>query len=164
MPAGTRAVDAFKAYTSGSRHRQATFIVVSERAERKEIAGRRPINDPRPIREADVWANMARNLARQPEKLSALAFPSRTDNDVYAPCWKAQCLEVFPRPFFRNLTFIGRSTEHRERHFGRLKRDCNFLHIAHGIAGKEALAYYHSAPIGLNVHAEPGLSCEPRVE
>ena len=58
MPAGTRAVDAFKAYTSGSGHRQATFIVVSERA------GRRPINDPRPIRAADVWANMARNLAR----------------------------------------------------------------------------------------------------
>ena len=158
MPADTRAVDAFKAYASGSRHRQATFIVVSERAERKEIAGRRPINDPRPIREADVWANMARNLARQPEKLSALAFPSRTDNDVYAPCWKAQCLEVFPRPFFRDLTFIGRSTEHRERHFGPLKRDCNFLHIAHGVVGQEALAYYHSAPIGLNIHAEPGLS------
>jgi hypothetical protein len=38
MPAGTRAVDAFKAYTSGSRHRQATFIVLSERAEREEIA------------------------------------------------------------------------------------------------------------------------------
>ena len=34
MRAGTRAVDPFKAYTSGSRHRQATFIVVSERKER----------------------------------------------------------------------------------------------------------------------------------
>jgi hypothetical protein len=66
MPADTRAVDAFKADTSGCRHQQATFIVVSETAEQKEIAGRMPINDPRPIREADVWANIARNLARQP--------------------------------------------------------------------------------------------------
>jgi Glycosyl transferases group 1 len=64
----------------------------------------------------------------------------------------------------RDLTFIGRSTEHRERHFGALKRDCNFLHIAHGIVGQEALGYYHSAPIGLNVHAEPELSWEPRVQ
>jgi hypothetical protein len=64
----------------------------------------------------------------------------------------------------RDLTFIGRSTEHRERHFGPLKRDCNFLHIAHGIVGQEALAYYHSAPIGLNIHAEPELSWEPRVQ
>jgi Glycosyl transferases group 1 len=64
----------------------------------------------------------------------------------------------------RDLTFIGRSTEHRERHFGALKRDCNFLHIAHGIVGQEALAYYHSAPIGLNIHAEPELSWEPRVQ
>src|SRR4029077_17499287 len=77
---------------------------------------------------------------------------------------RRQCLEVFPRPFFRDLTFIGRSTEHRERHFGPLKRDCNFLHIAPGVVGQEALAYYHSAPIGLNIHAEPELSWEPRVE
>ena len=57
MPAGTRAVDVFKAYTSGSRHRQATFIVVSERA------GRRPIKDPRPIRAAESGP-YGRNLAR----------------------------------------------------------------------------------------------------
>jgi hypothetical protein len=55
----------------------------------------------------------------------------------------------------RDLTFIGRSTDHRERHFGPLKRDCNFLHIAHGVVGQEALAYYHSAPIGLNIQPSP---------
>jgi len=64
----------------------------------------------------------------------------------------------------RDLTFIGRSTEHRERHFGALKRDCNFLHIAHGVVGHEALAFYHSARIGLNIHAEAELSWEPRVQ
>ena len=74
MPAGTRAVNAYKAYTQASRHRQATYLVVSDGAERQEIAGRRPLGDLRPIREADVWANMARNLARAPEKASALAF------------------------------------------------------------------------------------------
>jgi len=74
MPAGTQAVNAYKAYTSGSRHRRATFLVTAEGAERREIAGRRPLGDTRPIREADVWLNMGRNLSRQPEQESALAF------------------------------------------------------------------------------------------
>jgi len=47
---------------------------------------------------------------------------------------------------------------------GLLKRDCNFLHIAHGVVRQEALAYYHSAPIGLNIHADSELSWEPRVQ
>ena len=77
MPAGTQAVNAYKAYTAASRHRRATYLVVGEGAERREIAGRRPLGDLRPIREADVWANMARNLSRQPEQDSALAFLER---------------------------------------------------------------------------------------
>ena len=77
MPGGTRAVNAYKAYTQASRHRQATYLVTSDGAERQEIFGRRPLGDPRVIREADVWANMARNLARAPEKESALAFLER---------------------------------------------------------------------------------------
>jgi hypothetical protein len=74
MPAGTQAVNAYKAYTQASRHRETSWLVTSDGAERREIAGRRPLGDPRPIREADVWANMARNLARAPEKASALDF------------------------------------------------------------------------------------------
>ncbi len=77
MPAGTRAVNAYKAYTAASRHRRATYLVVAEGAERREISGRRPLGDPRPIREADVWANIGRNLSRQPEQDSALAFLER---------------------------------------------------------------------------------------
>lgn len=77
MPAGTRAVNGFKGYVAESRHRQATWLVVSDGAERQEVAGRRPLGDQRPVREADVWANMARNLSRQPEKASALAFLDR---------------------------------------------------------------------------------------
>ena len=74
MPAGTQTVNAYKAYTSGSRHRRATYLVTAEGAERREVAGRRPLGDTRPIREADVWLNMGRNLSRQPEQQSALAF------------------------------------------------------------------------------------------
>jgi hypothetical protein len=78
MPAGTAAVNAYKAYTSGSRHRRSTFLVTAEGAERREIAGRRPLGDTRPIREADVWLNMGRNLSRQPEQETALSFLHRT--------------------------------------------------------------------------------------
>jgi hypothetical protein len=74
MPSGTQAVNAYKAYTQASRHREKSWLVTSDGAERREIASRRPLGDPRPIREADVWVNMARNLARAPEKASALDF------------------------------------------------------------------------------------------
>lgn len=77
LPAGTSAVNAFKAYTASSRHRRATYIIISDGAERREITTRRPLGDTRPIREVDVWANVARNLSRQPEQESALAFMER---------------------------------------------------------------------------------------
>lgn len=74
MPAGTAAVDAYKAYTASSRHRRTTFMMFSDGAERREVANRRPLGDTRRITEADVWANIARNLSRQPRQESALAF------------------------------------------------------------------------------------------
>ena len=74
MPAGTRTVNGFKGYVAESRHRQTTWLIVSDGAERQEVAGRRPLGDGRPLWEQDVWANMVRNLSRQPEKASALAF------------------------------------------------------------------------------------------
>jgi hypothetical protein len=77
MPAGTKPVNAFKGYVAESRHRRATWLIVSDGAERQEVTGRRPLGDPRPVREVDVWANAARNLSRQPEKASALAFLER---------------------------------------------------------------------------------------
>lgn len=77
MPGGSQAVSGFKAYTAASRHRVASYLVTADGAERREIAARRPLGDPRPIREADVWANMARNLARQPEMPAALDLLER---------------------------------------------------------------------------------------
>ena len=65
MPSGTRLVTAFGAYTSGSRHREQSFIVTSEAAERSEIVDRRPLGDRRPVTRSDILDNMARNLSRQ---------------------------------------------------------------------------------------------------
>lgn len=63
-----------------------------------------------------------------------------------------------------DLAFVGRSTNHRERHFVDLKRDFRFLHVSHGIFARDALPYYHASRIGLNIHAEPELRWEPRVQ
>ncbi len=79
LPGGSRQVNAFGAYTSGSRHRETSFIVTSDGAERAEIAGRRPLGDKRTIREGDVLANITRNFARQPVKETALALLERAE-------------------------------------------------------------------------------------
>jgi hypothetical protein len=52
-------------------------MLISEGAERAEVSARRPVNDPRPIRADDAWANAARNLGRQPTKTTALDFLDR---------------------------------------------------------------------------------------
>lgn len=80
MPSGSRLVSAFGAYTSGSRHREQSFIVTSEGAERAEIAGRRPLGDRREVTRSDVVENVIRNLSRQPEKESAVGMVERAAN------------------------------------------------------------------------------------
>jgi len=77
MPSGTRLVTAFGAYTSGSRHREQSYIVTSEGAERAEIIGRRPLGDRREITRYDILQNLTQNLARQPEKESSLHMIER---------------------------------------------------------------------------------------
>jgi len=77
MPAGSALVSAFGAYTSGSRHREKSFIVTSEGAERAEVAGRRPLGDARKIEQADLIANIVRNLSRQPVKEASLDLLER---------------------------------------------------------------------------------------
>ncbi|MBV8915067.1 MAG: relaxase domain-containing protein, partial [Acetobacteraceae bacterium] len=80
MPSGSGGVNGYQGYTASSRHRDETLLVVGDAAERREIAARRPRGDFRPIGEGDVWANVARNLARKPERSSALAFLERAVN------------------------------------------------------------------------------------
>lgn len=77
MPGGSKAVNANKGYVAESRHRRTTWLVTSDGAERQEVTRRRPLGDQRPVGEKDVWDNVARNLARETEKGSALAFLER---------------------------------------------------------------------------------------
>ncbi len=68
LPSGSQAVEGFKAYVAQSRAREATWLVVADGPERAEIMGRRALGNVAPITPDDVWANVARNLSRQPEK------------------------------------------------------------------------------------------------
>jgi hypothetical protein len=90
VPAGSRQVNAFGAYTSGSRHREQSFIVTSDGAERQEVASRRPLGDKRQVRESDVIENVARNFARQPVKEGSLAMIERASNLRTATIQKMQ--------------------------------------------------------------------------
>lgn len=63
-----------------------------------------------------------------------------------------------------DLFFIGRSTPHREAHFGYLKHHYQFLHICHGIFGPQLVNYLCAAKICLNIHAENEVSWEPRMQ
>ena len=87
-------------------------------------------------------------------KLSGeFAFPVATG--IYKPMDIPKNWDIF---------FIGRSTNHREKYFGPLKHYFNFLHIAHGIWGKELVKYISASRINLNVHAENEVSWEPRLQ
>jgi hypothetical protein len=77
LPAGSALVSAFGAYTSGSRHREQSFIITSEGAERAELAGRRPLGDARPIEAEDLIGNIVRNFSRQPVKEASLTLIER---------------------------------------------------------------------------------------
>ena len=68
MPSGSHAVNSYKSYVAKSRSREATWLVVSDGQERSEIMERRAQGSTLPLTEADVWANVARNLSRAPEK------------------------------------------------------------------------------------------------
>lgn len=77
VPGGSKLVSAFGAYTSGSRHRERSFIIISEGGEQAEIAARRSLGDRREIVRRDVLANISRNFSRQPVKESALDLLDR---------------------------------------------------------------------------------------
>nr|WP_254452808.1 MobF family relaxase [Roseicella sp. DB1501] len=77
LPAGSAALGGAKGYVAESRHRERSWLVGSDGAERREAAERRMLGDPRPVTAEDAWENLARNLARRPEKESALDFLDR---------------------------------------------------------------------------------------
>jgi len=84
------------------------------------------------------------------------AFPFPVATGLYAPSDSTEKKW--------DLFFIGRSSVHREQHFGPLKHRYHFLHIAHGIWSTPLIDYIHNASICLNIHAEPEISWEPRLQ
>jgi len=80
-------------------------------------------------------------------------FPVATN--VYCPIKTEKKWDFF---------FIGRSTNHREKFFTPLKHKFNFLHIAHGIWGRDLVKIINKSKICLNIHAEPEISWEPRTQ
>ncbi len=77
IPGGSKLVSSFGAYTSGSRHREQSFIVASEGNERAEIVARRPLGDRREIMRGDVLKNIVRNFSKRPVKETALDMLER---------------------------------------------------------------------------------------
>jgi hypothetical protein len=77
LPSGTQAVTGFSAYSSGTRHRRTSYLVLSEGAERAAVARSRPLNDNRPITVDALWSNAGDNLGRQPKKDMATAMTER---------------------------------------------------------------------------------------
>lgn len=63
-----------------------------------------------------------------------------------------------------DMFFSGRTTPHRDKYFGPLKRDFNFLHINHGVVGADLLDFIKKCKVSLNVHAENEISWEPRTQ
>jgi hypothetical protein len=74
LPSGSQASQGFRGYVAESRHRELTWMVINEAAERRQISQRFPLGRPREIREFEVWQNIEANLSRQPLKASALEF------------------------------------------------------------------------------------------
>ncbi|WP_371734230.1 MobF family relaxase [Acidisphaera sp. S103] len=74
IASGSSTVQGFKNYVAESRHRVASWMIVNESAERQQIRDKRPANDWTKITGDDVWANIAKNLSRQPTKSLAMDF------------------------------------------------------------------------------------------
>ena len=61
------------------------------------------------------------------------------------------------------VLFTGRSTDHRERFLGPVKKDFDTVHLAHGVTDEELLPFLDTTDIGVNLHNEPYPTFENRV-
>lgn len=80
LPSGSQVSQGLKGYVAESRHRETTWMIVSDAAERLQMGARIPMGEAErraAITEDDVWANVGRNLSQQPIKADALSFIAR---------------------------------------------------------------------------------------
>jgi phage/plasmid primase-like uncharacterized protein len=112
LVSGSAATHLNKGYTAESRHRTATWLVVSEAAERQEIMGRVPRGAPLPVINHDVvWENAADNFAREPTKGLATQFIERATNLFYGSTAALQRGSVATEPVRRAAAERWRSPE-----------------------------------------------------
>jgi hypothetical protein len=83
-------------------------------------------------------------------------FPIPVTDRYYAPVPDTPS----PRP---RILFTGRSTEHRERFLGPVKKDFDCVHLAHGVTDDELIPFLRKADVGMNLHNEPYPTFENRV-
>ena len=87
------------------------------------------------------------------------------------PVWRSLPIPVSdrfyaePRPATGppRLLFTGRSTAHRERFLGHLKRDFDCIHLAHGVTDDRLIEFMREVDVGVNLHNEPYPTFENRV-
>lgn len=77
FPDGMERVTGNGAYSALTRHFHASHLITNEVAERTAVQKRRPLNSTQEITAADKWAAVARSMADQREKDSAMALSER---------------------------------------------------------------------------------------
>ena len=80
-PAGTAGIDGLKNYVASTRHKIASYLIVSKGAEMQGVRDSRPAGVREPITEADIWARMAKNLSRKTLKENATAFLASVEQE-----------------------------------------------------------------------------------
>jgi conjugative relaxase-like TrwC/TraI family protein len=83
MPSGSAQMNLFMAHVGNSRHRISSEFIGSFGAEAEQVQLRRPVNAPAlsaPEMEAAVWANVTRNLKREPVKATAMNLVTQAQN------------------------------------------------------------------------------------
>lgn len=61
------------------------------------------------------------------------------------------------------VLFTGRSTDHRERFLGPVKKDFPTVHLAHGVTDEQLMPFLRQSDVGVNLHNEPYPTFENRV-
>jgi hypothetical protein len=77
LPSGSQSITGFTAYSAATRHKLKAWLLTSERAENAAVRQSRPVNSTHEITVDDKWAAVAKQLAYQPERDSALAMLDR---------------------------------------------------------------------------------------
>jgi hypothetical protein len=83
------------------------------------------------------------------------SFPIPVSDSYFAP--------VSPPNEQPHVLFTGRSTGHRERFLGPVKKDFPTVHLAHGVTDEQLLPFLAETDIGVNLHNEPYPTFENRV-